>query len=93
MKLRVGYELIYDCPRATPMIPILHIHHTRAPDIIVADQVTTNPSVPITSYRDGYGNWCSRLVAPHGRYELRAPLSCTTTENRNLSALERTSFR
>ena len=43
MKLRMGYELIYDCPQATPMILMLHIHHTRAPDIIVADQTTTNP--------------------------------------------------
>ena len=67
MKIRVGYELIYDCPRATPMMLMLHIHHTRAPDIIVADQVTTSPLVPVTSYRDGFGNWCSRLVAPAGQ--------------------------
>lgn len=70
MKLRVGYELIYDCPQATPMILMLHIHHTRAPDIIVADQTTTNPSVPITFYRDGFGNWCSRLVAPPGQMQI-----------------------
>jgi transglutaminase-like putative cysteine protease len=67
MRIRVGYELIYDCPQSTPMMLMLHIHHTRAPDIIMADQVTTSPSVPITSYRDGFGNWCSRLVAPSGR--------------------------
>jgi len=63
----VGYELIYDCPHPTPMMLMLHVHHTRAPDIIVADQVTTFPMVPVTSYRDGFGNWCSRLVAPAGR--------------------------
>jgi transglutaminase-like putative cysteine protease len=67
MKLRVGYELIYDCPQPTPMMLMLHIHHTRAPDILVPDQVTTDPLVPIASYRDGFGNWCSRLVAPTGR--------------------------
>jgi transglutaminase-like putative cysteine protease len=67
MKIRVGYELIYDCPQPTPMMLMLHIHHTRAPDIVVPDQVTTNPPVPIASYRDGFGNWCSRLVAPAGR--------------------------
>ena len=66
MRIRVGYELIYECPQPTPMILMLHIHHTRAPDIVVADQVTTNPSVPITYYRDGFGNWCSRLFAPQG---------------------------
>jgi transglutaminase-like putative cysteine protease len=67
MIIRVGYELIYDCPQATPMMLMLHVHHTRAPDIIVPDQITTSPLVPVTSYRDGFGNWCSRLVAPAGQ--------------------------
>ena len=67
MRIRVGYELIYDCPQPTPMMLMLHIHHKRAPDIIVPDQVATNPLVPVTSYRDGFGNWCSRLVAPTGQ--------------------------
>jgi hypothetical protein len=67
MRIRVGYELIYECPQATPMMLMLHIHHTRAPDIIVPDQVTISPLVPVTSYRDGFGNWCSRLVALAGQ--------------------------
>ena len=70
MRIRVGYELIYDCPQPTPMMLMLHIHHTRAPDIIVPDQVTTNPLVPVASYRDGFGNWCSRLVAPTGQMRI-----------------------
>ena len=70
MKLRVGYELVYECPQPTPMILMLHIHHTRAPDLIVADQVMTSPSVPTTSYRDGFGNWCSRLVASQGEMRI-----------------------
>lgn len=70
MKLRVDYELIYQCPQPTPMILMLHIHYTRAHDLIVADQVTTRPSVPTTSYRDGFGNWCSRLVAPQGEMRI-----------------------
>ena len=67
MRIRVGYELIYDCPQPTPMMLMLHIHHSRAPDIVVPDQVTTSPMVSVTAYRDGFGNWCSRLVAPKGR--------------------------
>jgi transglutaminase-like putative cysteine protease len=70
MRLRVGYELIYDCPQPTPMMLMLHIHHTRAADIIIADLVTTDPSVEIASYRDGFGNWCSRLVAPVGQIRI-----------------------
>jgi len=70
MKIRVGYELIYDCPQPTPMILMLHIHYSRAQEIVIPDQVTTNPSVPVDSYRDGFGNWCSRLVAPAGQMQI-----------------------
>ena len=60
MEIRVGYELIYDCPRPTPMMLVLHIHYSRASDIIVPDHVTTTPSLPLSAYRDGFGNWCAR---------------------------------
>jgi hypothetical protein len=29
MQIRVGYELIYDCPQPTPMMLMVNIHHTR----------------------------------------------------------------
>jgi transglutaminase-like putative cysteine protease len=67
MQIRVGYELIYDCPQPTPMILTLSIHYTRASDIVVPDFMTTDPRVPVSAYRDGFGNWCTRLVAPQGR--------------------------
>jgi len=70
MQLRVGYELIYTCPQPTPMMLMLNIHHTRASDIVVPDVLTTDPSVPFTSYRDAFGNWCTRLVAPAGRMRI-----------------------
>ena len=72
MQLRVGYELIYDCPQPTPMMLMLNIHHTRASDIVVPDVLTTNPSVPLTFYRDAFGNWCTRIVAPPGQTRLTA---------------------
>lgn len=72
MQIRVGYELIYDCPQPTPMILTLHIHSTRVSDIVIPDHLVTSPSVPITAYRDGFGNWCSRIVAPAGETRLAA---------------------
>ena len=72
MKIRVGYELIYDFPQPTPMIMVLGTHFTRASDVIVPDYLTTNPAVPISPYRDVFGNWCSRIVAPAGRMTLSA---------------------
>ncbi|NJN52578.1 MAG: transglutaminase family protein [Gammaproteobacteria bacterium] len=70
MQIRVGYELVYECPQPTPMILTLHIHYTRASDLVVADHVITRPALPISSYRDDYGNWCSRIVAPAGETRL-----------------------
>jgi transglutaminase-like putative cysteine protease len=70
MKIRVGYELLYDFPQPTPMILVLGVHFTRASDILVPDWLTTDPAVAISPYRDLYGNWCSRLVAPAGRMRL-----------------------
>ncbi|MEY9522467.1 hypothetical protein ABIF70_003608 [Bradyrhizobium japonicum] len=72
MKIRVGYEMIYDFPQPTPMIMVLGVHFTRASDVIVPDYLTTDPSVAIVPYRDGFGNWCSRIVAPGGRMRLAA---------------------
>ena len=50
--IRVGYELVFDFPQSTPVITVLGTHFTRASDIIVPDFLTTNPSVPISPYRD-----------------------------------------
>ncbi len=70
MDIRVGYELIYDCPQPTPMILTLNIHYSRASDIVSPDFLTTSPSVPIAAYRDSFGNWCSRIVAPAGQIRI-----------------------
>jgi transglutaminase-like putative cysteine protease len=70
VEIRLGYELIYDCPQPTPMILVLNIHYTRASDILVPDYIKTYPAVPIAGYRDGFGNWCSRITAPMGRIKI-----------------------
>ena len=72
IRLRVGYELTYTCPQDTPMILLVNIHYSRASDLIIPDQLTTNPPVPNSAYRDGFGNWCHRILAPAGRIQLRA---------------------
>lgn len=66
MKINVGYELVYSCPQPTPMLLTLNLHYTRASDVLLVDHIVTQPAVPITAYRDGFGNWVSRIVAPAG---------------------------
>lgn len=66
MKIRIGYELTYQSQHPTPMILVLNVHFSRVSDLVAADHIVTNPSIPITAYRDGFGNWCSRIIAPPG---------------------------
>ena len=72
MQLRIGYELIYSFPQPTPIILVVNIHDSRASDIVVPDRLTTEPSIPITGYRDAFGNRCHRVLAPAGRLRLTA---------------------
>ena len=70
VQIRLGYELIYECQQFTPMILALNVHYTRASDLVRPDYLVTDPPVPVKMYRDGFGNWCSRIVAPPGRFRL-----------------------
>ena len=66
MLIRVGYEFVYECAAATPMLFVLNVHSSRVADMLVPDHMVTDPPLPITQYYDAYGNLCSRLVAPAG---------------------------
>jgi transglutaminase-like putative cysteine protease len=52
------------------MILMLSIHYSRVSDLVRPDHMLTSPSVPIHAYRDGFGNWCSRLLAPAGEIRI-----------------------
>ncbi|MEO7727443.1 MAG: transglutaminase family protein [Burkholderiales bacterium] len=70
MQIRAGFELVYECPQPTPMILMLHIHYSRASDLVSPDHLVTVPSLPVSAYRDSFGNWCTRIVAPEGETRL-----------------------
>lgn len=70
MQLRVGFEMTYQCAQPTPMMLALSIHPSRATDLLNPDRLVTDPAVPANSYVDLFGNRCSRLVAPAGRFVL-----------------------
>ena len=72
MQIRVGFEMIYDCPQPTPMILNLNVHFTRVSDLVSRDDLTVDPPVPMAAYRDSFGNWCTRIVAPKGSTRIAA---------------------
>jgi transglutaminase-like putative cysteine protease len=72
LKIRIGYELVYHCPAPTPMIVTLNVNYSRISDVIEPDHLVITPSLPVRAYRDSYGNWCNRIVAPAGLTKLSA---------------------
>lgn len=72
MKLKIGYELQYEFPQPTPIIMMLNVHYTRVSHLERPDHIIVEPPVPISGYRDGFGNWCSRIFAPTGALRISA---------------------
>lgn len=70
MRINIGCSLTFDLPQETPMVTLLNVHFSRVGDLEWPDVLLTDPSVRVTGYRDMFGNWCSRLVAPAGRFTL-----------------------
>jgi transglutaminase-like putative cysteine protease len=86
MQIRIGYELSYECPQRTPMILMLHVHFSRVSDLVIPDHLRTDPALPIRAYRDSFGNWCSRIVAPIGRTRIFADALINDTGRPDLVA-------
>ena len=68
IRMRIGCRLKYRLTQPTPIIAVLNVHYSRFGDLERADYLVTSPSVPLESYRDGFGNWCTRMVAPAGDF-------------------------
>jgi transglutaminase-like putative cysteine protease len=66
MLIRYGYEITLTCPQPTALVCLLSVHDDRLADIRAPETTFTNPEVPVSTYRDLFGNRCRRLVAPAG---------------------------
>jgi transglutaminase-like putative cysteine protease len=72
MRIRAGFEIAYDCPAPVPMLLTLSVHPSRRQDLETPDWVKTDPFVDVRQYIDAFGNICSQVVAPPGRFVLSA---------------------
>jgi transglutaminase-like putative cysteine protease len=70
MKIQAGFEMNYYFPQRTAMVLMVNVHPSRVADIVVPDRVATAPWVPQAGYHDTFGNWCTRIVAPAGQFQL-----------------------
>jgi transglutaminase-like putative cysteine protease len=72
MRVRAGYQITYDFPAPTPMLACLSVHPSRRGDLESPDWVRTEPMLDVRQYIDGFGNICSRILAPAGRLVISA---------------------
>ena len=70
MKIRLGYDIVFELRAHTPMLLMLYTHPSRAGDLLKPDHMSLEPSLPVQDYIDTFGNRCGRIVAPPGRLRL-----------------------
>ncbi|MEE7547214.1 transglutaminase family protein, partial [Xanthomonas sp. Kuri4-1] len=66
MLIRLGYEIRYRFLQPTPILATLDLHDSRRTDVVIGQALRTTPELPLRQYRDGFGNTCTRLLAPAG---------------------------
>jgi transglutaminase-like putative cysteine protease len=71
MHIKAGYEIAYECPAPTPMLLALSIHPTRVPDLLTPQRLSFDRDVTPYDYVDGFGNVCTRIIAPAGTTTIR----------------------
>lgn len=72
MLISLGCRLEFHLPQPTPLIAMLNVHSTRFNDMVQQDDLITYPRTPISGYRDGFGNFCTRMLAPVGNFVMSA---------------------
>jgi transglutaminase-like putative cysteine protease len=71
MQIRAGYEIAVRCEQPAPLVGLLSVHPSRAFDLRSSADILTEPTNPLWTFRDGFGNTCLRTLAPAGVLTLR----------------------
>lgn len=74
MRISAGCQIVYDCPQPTPMLLVISPHPSRMPDLVGPHAVRFDPPIAARDYSDGFGNICTRIVAPPGRLTISTRL-------------------
>ncbi|MBV9137992.1 MAG: transglutaminase family protein [Hyphomicrobiales bacterium] len=70
MRIRIGFDIALTFPQPTPMLMMLNVHPSRRAALVIRDDLQVEPQVSLTGYIDGFGNQCTRVVAPPGLFRI-----------------------
>jgi transglutaminase-like putative cysteine protease len=66
MLIEAGFDIASECPAHTPMLLQLSVHPSRDADLLTPDKINCDPSLPMRSYIDHFGNRVTRVEVPAG---------------------------
>jgi len=66
ISIKIGYNIALGLKAPTAIIYVLHVHPSRASDLVTPERFRIEPSLPMDEYIDGFGNRCGRVNAPAG---------------------------
>jgi transglutaminase-like putative cysteine protease len=66
ISIKIGYNIALGLRAPTAIIYVLHVHPSRASDLVTPERFRIEPSLPMDEYIDGFGNRCGRVSAPAG---------------------------
>jgi transglutaminase-like putative cysteine protease len=64
--IRLGYDIQFELSHSVAFVALLNVHPSRIADLREPDRLQLEPSVPLHTYTDSFGNICTRFVAPPG---------------------------
>jgi transglutaminase-like putative cysteine protease len=70
MLIRAGYDISLQCEISTPMMALLSVHPSRAPDLRSGSAILSSHDVPMSTFPDQFGNVCTRTMLPAGTLRL-----------------------
>src|SRR5690242_8239271 len=62
------------------MLLMLNVRPERQRDFETPDTILPDPHIPVRQYLDGFGNICSRILAPAGRLTLTSEFIIRSSE-------------
>jgi len=70
MLIRLGYDIQFDLPLDVPFVGLVNVHPSRVKDLREPDELTVEPTAPITRFVDSFGNRSTRFRAAAGPLRL-----------------------
>jgi len=67
MKIRAGFELVYQCPGPVTMLMAINVHRSRQADLLTPAMLQLSPGAQAQNYEDSFGNICTLVRAPAGQ--------------------------